>query len=123
MALQSHDCVLCDHNTMKTLQHLFLLCPLANQFWASIGLTVPAFDNYIDVIISFRRQLDIPFFMEVIILSCWGIWMTRNDLIFRNQHPSLQGCQNTFKKEFALALHRAKNSVVDLMNERIYRHL
>ena len=55
MFLQSHDCVLYDRNTMETLHHLFLLCPLAIQFWASIGLTIPASDNYIDVIISFRR--------------------------------------------------------------------
>ena len=55
--------------------------------------------------------------MEVIILGCWGIWMTRNDLIFQQLIPSVQSCRFTFKKESALALHRAKNSVVDMMKE------
>jgi len=108
---------------METLQHLFLLCPFANQFWASIGVSIPAFDNHTYVSISFRQQLSIPFFMEVIILGFWSIWMSRNDFIFRGQHPSLQGCQHIFKKEFALALHRAKSSVIDLMKEWIDIHL
>ena len=61
--------------------------------------------------------------MEVIILGCWGIWMTRNDLIFQQLIPSVQSCRFTFKKESALALHRAKNSVVDMMKEWTDSHL
>jgi hypothetical protein len=123
MILQSHDCVLCDQNSRETLDHLFLTCPLATQFWASLRLMVPAFHIHTEVIASFRRQLNTPFFMEVIILRCWGIWMTRNDLIFRKLIPSVQRCRDTFKKEIALALHRAKSSVVDMMKEWIDSHL
>ena len=46
MILQSHDCVLCDQNTRETVEYLFLTCPLATQFWASLGLMIPAFDNH-----------------------------------------------------------------------------
>ena len=119
MELQSHNCVLCLQHSDETLEHIFLLCPMAVQFWSSLGLFIPAFNNHADVISSFRRQLDLPFFMEIIILGCWGIWMARNDFIFRNIQPSLQACQFAFKKEFVLALHRAKSSHFDLMKQWI----
>ena len=70
MILQSHDCVLCNQNSRETLEHLFLVCPFATQFWASLALTVPTFQDHTEVVASFRQQLNIPFFMEVIILGC-----------------------------------------------------
>ena len=115
MILQSHDCVLCNQNSRETLEHLFLVCPFATQFSAFLELTVPMFQDHIEVVASFRRQLNIPFFMEVIILGCWGIWMSRNDFIFRQLSPSVQGGRSILKKELALAMHRAKSSVIDLM--------
>ena len=105
------------------MEHLFLLCPLAAQFWVLLGLTIPAFNNPADVVASFRRQLNVTFFMEIIILGCWGIWMTHNDFIFRQIDPSVQNCRAHFKKELALAVHRAKNSIVDILKEWIDNHL
>lgn len=123
VVLHSHNCVFCTQDTEETLQHLFLNCPLSlnfrQTFCQSIGLHVPALLRSIDVIMSFRRQLSTPFFIEIIILGCWSIWMTRNDFIFKNLQPSLKACQLTFKKEFALAQLRVKSSLVDLMKEWI----
>jgi len=76
-----------------------------------LGLTIPAFNNPADVVASFRRQLNVTFFMEIIILGCWGIWMTHNDFIFRQIDPSVQ------------TVHRAKNSIVDILKEWIDNHL
>ena len=73
MELQSNECVLCTQHIDETSEHLFLLCPMAIQFWNSIGLIIPAFNNCTEVMMSFRRQLNLPFFMEIIILGCWGI--------------------------------------------------
>ena len=100
MELQSNECVLCTQHIDETLEHLFLLCPMAIQFWNSIGLIIPAFNTCTEVMMSFRRQF-----------------------IFRNVQPTLQACQVTFRKEFALALHRAKNSHFDMMKEWIDIHL
>jgi hypothetical protein len=36
-----------------------------------------------------RRDLRVPFFMEIIILMSWSIWKSRNDWIFNNIDPSL----------------------------------
>jgi hypothetical protein len=46
------------------------------------------------------------------ILMAWSIWLTRNDRIFNNLDPSVEGCRRKFKKEFALLLHRAKPSLL-----------
>lgn len=54
--------------------------------------------------------------MDVIILMCWTIWVVRNDLIFRGIQPSLHGCKDHFKREFVLAMLRAKINLPDLMN-------
>jgi len=123
MLLQSHNCVLCNHHSDETLEHLFLLCPMAVQFWTSIGLLIPAFTNHNDVFISFKRQLNLPFFMEIIIRGCWSIWMVRNDFIFRNLRPSLQACHAIFKKEFVLALHRTKSTQIEAMKAWIDNNL
>ena len=123
MILQSHECVLCNQHSRETLEHLFLTCPFATQFWASLGLLVPVFQEHVQVVSSFRRQLNIPFFMEIIILGCWGIWMSRNDFIFRQLTPSVQGGQGILKKELALATHRAKNSIKEQFQEWINNHL
>ena len=123
MILQSHECVLCNQHSRETLEHLFLTCPFATQFWASLGLLVPVFQEHVQVVSSFRRQLNIPFFMEIIILGCWGIWMSRNDFIFRQLTPSVQGGQGILKKELALATHRAKNSIKEQFQAWINNHL
>jgi hypothetical protein len=43
-----------------------------------------------DILLSFKDQLQVSFFMYIIILMCWTIWMVQNDLILRGQQPSLQ---------------------------------
>jgi hypothetical protein len=66
----------------ETLEHLFLPCSFAEACWTSLNLFVPQDDPF-SVILSFKNQLVVPFFMEITILMSWSIWMARNDLIFR----------------------------------------
>jgi len=47
MELEDHSCVLCDSSSDETLVHLLFLL---------------------------KNQLQVPFFMEIIILMCWTIW-------------------------------------------------
>jgi hypothetical protein len=58
----------------------------------------------------FRRQLNVRFFMEIIILLCWSIWMSRNNLIFRNEEASKDKCKAIFRNVFALVILRAKKN-------------
>ena len=45
-----------------------------------------------------KDQLNLPFFMEIIVVMSWRIWMQRNDQIFREIQPSLATCLLHLKK-------------------------
>ena len=72
MALPSYSCVCCNASVEESLAHLFLHCPFAQGCWSAIGLNVGILDPFI-ALESLRIQLNVPFFMEIIILMCWGI--------------------------------------------------
>jgi len=65
-----------------------------------------------------RAQINQKFFMEIIILLCWAIWMSRYNLIFRKT-PSTQGCKAIFKNEIQLMLCRAKEKYFPKIQEWI----
>jgi len=110
MHLQSANCVLCNSAVQETLVHLFLECPFAIQCWGSVQVQIDLTLDHYQNLQSFRDQLRVPFFMEIIILMAWAIWKARNDLIFRQINPSLQSCTQFFKSEMKLLLLRAKRS-------------
>jgi hypothetical protein len=65
---------------------------------------------------SFKDQLPVPFFMEIIIIMCRTIWKVRNDMIFRQISPRMQNAKEDFRKEFELLLLRAKKSYSSQIN-------
>jgi hypothetical protein len=81
--LPSYACVLCVHNQEETMEHLFLQCDLARECWALIGLAVSNFPNPYQIFEDFRSQLNVSFFMEIVIIMSWSIWAVRNDVIFK----------------------------------------
>jgi hypothetical protein len=112
--IPSYECVLCNLHVEETLEHLFLHCNFARSCWSSLHLFIPIGDPF-DVLTSFRQQLHLSFFMDVIIIMSWSIWMARNDFIFNGLQPSLQSAKACFRKEFALVILRAKSSLKHLM--------
>nr|TKW27614.1 hypothetical protein SEVIR_3G268400v2 [Setaria viridis] len=100
MVLPSYNCVLCQQGVEETLFHLLLECPFAQECWIHLSLFPNTQDEPYTILQSFRDQLHVPFFMEVIILMCWIIWMGRNDLIFKVLNPSVQGTLLFFKLLF-----------------------
>jgi hypothetical protein len=108
--LPSYGYVLCVPCVDETLDHLFLDCTFERICWSSLNLNIPLGDPF-DVLLSFRIQLNVSFFMDIIILMSWSIWMECNDLIFQGQQPNLQSVQAHFRKEFALVILRAKTSL------------
>jgi hypothetical protein len=73
-----------------------------------LNLFIPAHTDLLQIILSLKDQLRVPFFMEIVITMCWCIWTIRNDTIFRNIPASIQPCKDIFKEEFALVILRAK---------------
>ena len=66
---------------------------------------------------SFKNQLQLPFFMEIIVTMSWAIWTVRNDTIFRQVQPSITYCKTIFKREFAQVILRAKSSLAPLLTQ------
>jgi hypothetical protein len=61
----------------------------------------------------FKDRINSQFFMEAVILMCWAIWMSRNDLIFnfKGIQPSLDGAKAIFSSELLLLKHRVKRGI------------
>jgi hypothetical protein len=100
--------VLCTGNTEETREHLFLWCSFAKDCWNEIGILVDDSVEPIQNFDSFRAQLNVPFFMEVIIIMSWSIWTIRNYAIFKDVEEGSQRCLDIFNKTFGLLLWCAK---------------
>jgi hypothetical protein len=107
MQLASFNCVLRSLNAEETVEHMFLECDLAKAYWSLIGLTVNNALDPFQMFESFRMQLNVSFFMEIIIVMCWSIWTIRNDAIFRGIPASSMRWLEIFESIFGLLLWRA----------------
>nr|TKW33264.1 hypothetical protein SEVIR_2G222200v2 [Setaria viridis] len=109
MFLPSYSCVLCTHDKEETLFHLLLECPFAQVCRINLGLFIDLQQQPYDILSSFNNQLQVPFFMKIIVIMSWCIWMARNDWIFKAIDPTCQGTTIRFKHLFTLVLHRVKD--------------
>ena len=96
--------------------HLFLECPFAQICWSKLKLQIGNSHPFSELE-SIRNQLNVPFFMDIIIMFNWCIWMQRNDLIFKGLQPHPDNCYAHFKREFALVILRAKSRLKQPMTE------
>lgn len=85
----SYDCVLCQQQLEETLQHLFLSCPFTIGCWGFLHLAITTAEPF-GALQSFKAQLDMDFFMDIIIILSWTIWMAHNDFIFKGSPHHLR---------------------------------
>ena len=109
--LPSYHCVLCFLAVEENLAHLFFHCPFSITCWGILHIVVPNMSDTFQVFESFKDQLQLPFFMDVIITMCWDIWTWRNDKIFRGIDNFVPRCKTIFCKEFAQVILRAKKTL------------
>ena len=111
--LQSYNCAVLHCGQEETLLHLFWTCPFAVQCWDFIcpnrSMSLTLYDGFFDM----RDKLNIPFFSDIIILASWSIWMIRNNMIFRNETPSLERWKAIFYTELNWLKFRIKAKHVD----------
>ena len=119
MSLPSYSCALCTSNTEETMEHLFLHCPFAEACWGLIGVHIPYGADIFSTIDSFKAQLHTLVFMNIVILLCWSIWISRNDLIFQGLQPSTDSCRRVFKTELMMLLHWVKSKHKTFLEEWI----
>jgi len=74
MILPDYNCVCCANQVEESSEHLFIHCPFAQSCWATLGIQVGQDDPF-STLEQIKLQLNVPFFMEIIILMCWCIWM------------------------------------------------
>lgn len=80
--LDDYNCEMCILQRDETIYHLFLKCNFSKACWQSIGLFAPNIHQSHIAVKRLKRQLKVPFFMEITILMSWSIWKTRNAWIF-----------------------------------------
>ncbi|GJN32254.1 hypothetical protein PR202_gb20745 [Eleusine coracana subsp. coracana] len=73
MILHSYTCELCILQREETLRHLFLRCNFAKSCWQSIGVSFPNTMFPTRVVSHVKRSLQLPFYMEIIIIMSWCI--------------------------------------------------
>jgi hypothetical protein len=56
---------------------------------------------------SLKLAIAQPFSLEIIILVCWALSITRNEIIFKGIPHSIYRARKIFKDELALLLHKA----------------
>ncbi|KAF8738636.1 hypothetical protein HU200_013947 [Digitaria exilis] len=75
--------------------------------------------NQLQVVKHLKRRLNIPFFMDIVILRFWSIWTTRNEWIFNQIDPTIDNCIRKFFRELKMVIHRAKAKHVQPLREWI----
>jgi hypothetical protein len=70
--LPYYNCVLCSAQVEETLSHLFIDCPFAQACWNVLHLFIQPGDP-LDILASFRFQLNVVFLMDIIIIMSWYI--------------------------------------------------
>ena len=87
MVLDDYNCVLSNSTLEESLIHLFLACPFSSSCWATLGLVIQQPADPLGTLVSFKNQLQLPFFMKIIVTMCWSIWTVRNDVISGKFNP------------------------------------
>jgi hypothetical protein len=110
MVLESYSCELCLRQVEETNRHLFFRCSFAKKCWMQIGVVVPRWLRPERATRHLKRTLGVPFAMLIVMIMTWCIWKERNNWLFSNEDPSVEHCKLIFNKEFALVIHRVKES-------------
>ena len=108
---------------METLVHLFWSCPFADLCW---DIVCPTRDRSLSLFEAFedlKLKLQVPFFIEIIILASWGIWMVRNNKIFRNILESLDGWKAIYYSELSWLKFRIKQKYADHFKRWLEAHV
>jgi hypothetical protein len=85
--IDDKHCELCPLRAHEDRIHLFFQCNFSSRVWNYLQIDWIQNDDLQVVISNARQSFGKPFFMEVLILACRGIWLVQNDKIFNQVRP------------------------------------
>ena len=108
MYLEDYNCALCADHMEETSLHLFWDCGFAWSCWNKVLPHRPRGISSVDEICIRLEAFPCDIALDIILASCWSIWLVRNDIIFRNAAPHLRTWEFYLKDTLMAAVYRAK---------------
>ncbi|KAJ3705206.1 hypothetical protein LUZ61_008911 [Rhynchospora tenuis] len=101
-------CILCGHPDRETGDHLFFDCAFSVQLWHRLGFSQASTQIHSHVSLQdrlhswFSTAANSPDKRIVLATAFWGIWLKRNNRIFRNQIRRIEAIQQWIVHEATL---------------------
>jgi hypothetical protein len=123
LQLQSYQCAISNCDEEETLVHLFWACPFADQCWNFVCLQRDRRLSILEVFEDMITKINQPFAMEIVILSAWGIWIIRNNKVFKDQNAIFNSWKAIYIQELKLLEHRMKKKHISALKQWIQSQL
>jgi hypothetical protein len=75
-------CELCPGRIYEDRVHLLFECPFSRRIWNYLQIDWSSDNDLQAVVTRAKRSFNKPFFMEVLVTTCWNIWLVRNGKTF-----------------------------------------
>jgi hypothetical protein len=108
---ENAHCILCLAGIDEDLDHLFFECSFSRRCWNKIGLHWNNDLSLFPRIAHARQQVNVPFFMEAVVIGAWEIWKLRNDRVFNNGPVHVDIWFRNFKNQCLLQSIRFKDDL------------
>ncbi|KAJ4759032.1 RNA-directed DNA polymerase (reverse transcriptase)-related family protein [Rhynchospora pubera] len=99
------ECLMCNQKICETATHLFLTCPFSLAVWRklTISMGIPSVPNNCNCLQAmlqlFKNSAPFTFKDTVIATTFWGLWLERNNRIFREEVRSLDAIHDWIIRE------------------------
>ena len=108
-----YSCAICNLGNEETCMHLFFERPFSLDCWTYLGINWNMNLPPLDMIIEARTAFESPIFREIVIITCWTIWTSRNGLIFDNKPCIMNNRKARFREEIGLICIKAKSNLAE----------
>jgi len=98
MQLQDYSCVLCACGIDEEISHLLFHCPFSLACWNTLHLVIPNALDPPTIAESLKVQLQLPFFMEIIITMIGQYLLNKNKSATVSENKKKLGNEQGLKK-------------------------
>jgi hypothetical protein len=102
-------CELCPGRIYGDRVHLLFECSFSRRIWNYLQIDWSSDNDLQAVVTRAKRSFNKPFFMEVLVTTCWNIWLVHNGKIFRHEKPTFAKWKAKFIHDITLLQYRIKS--------------